>query len=117
MNAQASPNAALSVNEALTQLAGLEGLPICVAGILHFEFEHVALWHHPKAERGECLESSIWLGTGHGSLQFNESAMKSLHGHRVQVLGTLHGPHPGFDGCGHFSGWPAEMLVSSIDRV
>lgn len=41
----------LSVNEALDQLGKLNGEPICVHGILRFEFEHLAIWHYPKAGR------------------------------------------------------------------
>ena len=112
----------LSVNEALDQLDHLNGEPVCVYGILHFEFEHIALWHYPKAERRNAepfgwTTSSIWLSTGSGSVQLNERGLKQLHGHRVSVLGTLHAPDPHFGGCGHLSASPAEILVSSIDRV
>ena len=112
----------LSVNEALDHLDRLNGAPVIVRGILHFEFEHIALWHYPKAERRDTepfgwASSSIWLSTGSGSVQFNESGLKQLHGHRVAVSGTLHAPDPHLGGCGHFSANPAEILVSSIDRV
>lgn len=110
-------NGALSVNEAISQLNQRAGTTVCVVGILSFDFEDVSLWHFPKAERGEYNDSSLWLSTGYGSLQFDEHAMRRLSGHRVQVLGTLHGPDPVLGGCGHMSGFPAEILVSSIDRL
>jgi hypothetical protein len=44
----------LSVNEALDQLDRLNGEPVCVYGILHFEFEHIDLWHYAKAERRDA---------------------------------------------------------------
>ncbi len=110
-------NGALSVNEAIHQLAARAGDPVCVVGILSFDFEDVSLWHFPKAERGEYNESGLWLSTGYGSLRFDEDAMRRLSGHRVQVLGTLLGPDPVLGGCGHMSGFPAEILVTSIDRL
>ncbi|MBB3802566.1 hypothetical protein FHR47_002833 [Xanthomonas arboricola] len=112
----------LSVNEALDQLDRLAGVPVAIHGILHFEFEHVAIWRYPKAE-GRDVEpfgqasSSIWLSTGSGSVQLNERGLEKLDGHRVSVLGTLHAPDPRFGGCGHMSGAPAEILVSSIDHL
>ncbi|MGV7185319.1 hypothetical protein [Xanthomonas axonopodis] len=115
-------SASLSVNEALDQLTRLDGDTVAIHGILHFEFEHVAIWHYPKAERRDNepfgqASSSIWLRTGSGSLQLNDRGLEELDGHRVSVLGTLHAPDPRFNGCGHMSGTPAEILVSSIDRL
>jgi hypothetical protein len=112
----------LSVNEALDQLQRLNGAPVAVYGILHFEFEHIALWHYPKAQRRDVepfgwASSSIWLSTGSGSVQLDERGLKQLHGHRVSVLGILHAPDPHFGGCGHLSASPAEIVVSSIERV
>ena|SRR3569623_1859928 len=112
----------LSVNEALDQLPRLSGKPVAICGVLHFELEHLAIWHYPKSERrtGEPFghaSSCIWLSAGTGSVQFNEQGLKHLHGHRVQVLGTLHAPDPRLGGCGHMSSAPAEVLVSSIDRL
>jgi hypothetical protein len=112
----------LSVNEALDQLDRLDGEPVAIHGILRFEFEHVAIWHYPKAERRDAepfgqASSSIRLSTGSGSVQLNERGLEKLDGHRVSVLGTLHVPDPHFGGCGHMSGTPAEILVSSIDRL
>ena len=112
----------LSVNEALDQLSLLNGRPVAVRGILHFDFEHVAIWHYPKIERRDVApfrsaSSSIWLSSGSGSVQLNEKGLERLHGHRVSVLGILYAPDPILGGCGHMSCCPAEILVSSIDRV
>ncbi len=105
----------LSVHEALDQLAQLSGQGVAVHGILHFEFEHIALWHYPKAERRNA--SFIWLSTGTGAVQFNDRALERLNGRRVSVLGTLYAPAPEFGGRGHMSCAPAEILVSAIDRL
>lgn len=108
----------LTVNEALERLASLAGKTVAVRGILHYEFEEIAIWHYPKIERNDFdLPSAIWLGTGTGSLQFNPRGMEKLDRHRVIVLGTLYAPNPHLGGCGHMSALPAEILVSSIDRV
>lgn len=89
----------LSVNEALDKLPHLNGLPVAVHGILHFEFEHTAIRHYPKAERrvvdpSGLASSSIWLSTGSGSVQLNERGLDKLNGHGVSVLGTLYAPDP-----------------------
>lgn len=112
----------LSVNEALDQLADLDGQPVAVQGILRFEFEHIAIWHYPKAQRRDdgpfgSNSSSIWLSAGCGSIRFTEGGLEKLDGHRVSVLGILHAPDPRLGGCGHMSGSPAEILVSAIDRL
>jgi len=112
----------LSVNEALDQLVRLNGEPVAIHGILRFEFEQIAIWHYPKAERRDAerfgkASSSIWLSTGSGSVQLNERGLEKLDGHRVSIQGTLHAPDPRLGGCGHISGTPAEILVSSIDRL
>ena len=105
----------LSVHEALDQLPQLSGQGVAVHGILHFEFEHLALWHYPKAERRHA--SFIWLSTGTGAVQFNDRALEKMNGRRVSVLGTLYAPDPEFGGCGHMSCAPAEIQVSAIDRL
>ncbi|WNH54253.1 hypothetical protein [Stenotrophomonas oahuensis] len=45
------------------------------------------------------------------------ASWQRFNGHRVQVLGALRAPSPGWGGCGHMSQWPAEILVNSIDRL
>lgn len=63
----------LSINEALDQLDRLDWEPMALHGILHFEFEHVAIWHYPNSERRNAelfgkASSSTWLSTGWGSV-------------------------------------------------
>jgi hypothetical protein len=111
----------MSVNAALDGLPALEGQDVTIEGILHFEFEHVSLDHFPKSERAKRSDdapnaSSIWLETGSGSLQFNESALERLSGKRVLVEGTLHRASGGF-GMGHFSMWSAAIQARTIERL
>ena len=87
-------NELLSVNEALADLSALEGLDVRIQGVLHFEFEDVALYHHPKAERKDGYDSSIWLEVGTGSLGFNTETCTRLNGKLVSVHGTLFSPDP-----------------------
>lgn len=114
---------ALSINAAIDRLSELNGQPVEVEGLLHFEFEDTSLWHWPKAERrGGAPEgdgftnSSLWLAFGSGSLQPNEKVLSSWSGKRVRVSGILRGPSPQ-SGCGHLGGWPAEIEPYSIERV
>ena len=107
----------LSVNGALADLSALEGDDLHVQGILHFEFEDVALYHHPKRERRDGYDSSIWLEVGMGSLGFNTETCTRLNGKLVSVQGTLYRPDPTFGGCGHGSLWPAVILARTLERA
>ena len=107
----------LSVNEALTALTTLNGNDVQIVGILHFEFEDVALYHHPKRERNDGEASSIWLDVGTGSLGFDPVACSRLNGKLVTVQGTLHGPDANFGGCGHMSLWPAVVRARTMERA
>ena len=106
----------LSVNEALDRIDELAGSDICVRGILSFEFEDVSITHLPRAERRDGESSSIWLSTGHGALGFEHETCKSLSGKIVVVEGTLLKPEQPFDGCGHMSLWPAELMARTLER-
>lgn len=107
----------LSVNEALDDLLELEENDVHIQGILHFEFEDIALYHHPKAERKDGYDSSIWIDVGMGSLGFNTETCARLHGKLVSVHGTLFGPSPSFGGRGHGSLWPASVLARTLERA
>lgn len=107
----------LSVNEALDDLRDLEGNDVHIQGILHFEFEDVALYHHPVDERKEGYDSSIWIEVGMGSLGFNTETCTCLNGKLVSVHGTLFGPPQGFEGCGHMNLWPAAVLARTLERA
>ncbi|MFC7517867.1 hypothetical protein ACFQUU_22930 [Herbaspirillum sp. GCM10030257] len=105
----------ISVNQAIDDLVVLDGQEVIVQGILHFDFEEVALYHFPTAQRRAAYDSSIWISTGTGSLGFNEEACKRLHGKRVTIEGRLLKPAPDLGGCGHMSLWPAELLARTLE--
>ncbi len=104
----------LSVNQALCSLERLAGEDVSVTGVLSFDFEDASINHWPSGERDEGYKSSIWLSTGSGSLQFDMQVCKRLSGKRVLVQGRLFRPDSSLGGCGHFSMWPAEILVRSL---
>lgn len=107
----------LSVNDALRSLENLAGQDVSVTGVLSFEFEDVSVSHWPSGECAAGYQSSIWLSTGAGSLQFDLSACKRLSGKRVVVQGTLLLPNPSLGGCGHFSMWPAEIVARTLEAA
>jgi hypothetical protein len=114
----------LTVNGLIDRVAELHGNPVEVVGLLTFEFEHMALWHFPKAERREITESvdppfyqsSVWLAFGSGSVQPNRAVLSRWNGKRVVVSGILYGPR-GSCGCGHFGGWGCEIEPYSVQRT
>ena len=106
----------LSVNEALSRLDELRDSDVEIEGILHFDFEDVAIYHFPVAERADGYDSSIWLEVGSGSLAFDPKVCARLNGKRVSVRGNLLSPEAGFDGCGHMSLWPATLLARTLDQ-
>jgi hypothetical protein len=107
----------LTVNEAIENLATLAGRDVSIIGLFTFQFEDVSLNHWPRGEQRAGYQSSIWISTGMGSLQFDELACKRLSGKRVVVQGTLYQPDPKFGGCGHFSLWPAEILARTLEAA
>jgi hypothetical protein len=111
----------LSVNDAIDGFGTLAGAPIEVHGLLTFEFEEVAIWHFPKAERrdpatSDRYVSSLWLQFGSGSIRPNDVALERWSGKRVAVSGILR-PASAAMGCGHFGMWPGEIEVYSIQRI
>lgn len=110
---------AMSVNAALDELGALSGKEVMVKGSLRFGAKATALDHSPKAQRRRASvdappeASSIWLYLDSDPVQFNEARLQMWDGRQVIVKGTL--KKPAFHGgCGHFSAWPAEILVRSI---
>ncbi len=77
----------LTVNEALCELHSLAGNDVEIQGILHFELEDIAIYHHPKSDRKVGYDSSIWLETGMGSLGFSVDVCQRLNGKLVSVRG------------------------------
>ena len=106
----------LTVNNALEALPTLDGNDVQITGILHFEFEDVALYHYPKQERKDGYASSIWLDVGTGSLGFDQVACSRLNGKLVTVQGALRGPDVKF-GCGHMGLWPAVVQARTMERA
>lgn len=106
----------LTVNKALEELPTLDGNDVQITGMLHFEFEDVALYHSPKQERKDGYASSVWLDFGTSSFGFNQVACSRLNGKLVTVQGTVRGPDVKF-GCGHMGLWPAVVQVRTITRA
>lgn len=107
----------ISVNEAIENLAALAGRDVSIIGEFCFDFEDVSLNHLPRTERDDGYRSSIWISTGSGVLRFDPHACKQLSGKRVVIEGTLLPPSPELGGCGHMSGWPAEMVARSLEAA
>ncbi|MDX1964678.1 MAG: hypothetical protein SFX18_16125 [Pirellulales bacterium] len=107
----------LSVNEALDQKQKLAGLYVSITGLLHFEFEDVAIYHSPASQLRTDYDSSIWLEVGQGNLRFNPSAYEAMHGKLVVAKGTLLLPDPHIGGCGHMSLWPALLVIRTLERA
>ncbi len=106
----------LSINQTLDQLESLVGTDVIVYGQLAFEFENVAVYHIPKCERHGEIGSSLWISVGTGSLGFDHDVCRRWHGKTVLIEGKLLKPNPFFGGCGHMSGWPAEILARTMER-
>lgn len=106
----------LSINQALDQLENLAGTEVSVYGQLAFAFEHVAVYHLPKAERRGEIGSSLWISVSTGSLGFDRAVCERWHGKIVLIEGKLLKPNPFFGGCGHGSLWPAEILARTMQR-
>jgi hypothetical protein len=106
---------AISVNQAVENLAILVGQDISIKGILCFEFENISINHYPNIERKDGYNSSIWLLTGAGSLNFDQKVCEKLHGSRIIIQGTLLNPDPEI-GAGHMGLWPAEFLARILER-
>jgi hypothetical protein len=109
--------APLSVNETIENLTSLAGRDITVSGLFTFQFENVSISHWPKSESRGFFASSIWISTGTGALQFDQKTCQLLSGKRVLIQGTLYGPDPRMGGCGHMSGWPAEILARTLEAA
>jgi hypothetical protein len=105
----------LTVNQALGTLSELAETDIRVRGILHYQFEDIAIYHSPSIERKPGYGSSIWISVGMGALQFDEHVCRALDGKMVIVEGKIFSPDPTFGGCGHMGLWPAEMLVRTLE--
>jgi hypothetical protein len=106
-----------TVNETLERLSAFGGELVEVIGLLAWRFENRSLESTAVAERGERGErSTLWLEVDDETPAMDEGMLIRWSGKRVVVSGILRAPDPKFGGCGHFSMWPAELLVRSIRR-
>jgi hypothetical protein len=110
----------MSVHEALDQLSELKGCTVVIYGRLKLDFEDTCLDHLPQSEHREKTDrvdpSSIWASFDLNAIGHPEAWLNQFDRRHVEVAGTLIGPLPEFDGCGHFSFWPAEIIVTSIQK-
>lgn len=114
----------ISVNEALDRLSGLDGKSVEIYGILCLDFEDQCVSHVPDSERRHIYKgnryingSSIWTNFVPDQLDNPDEALRQYDRQRVVTTGILTKPPPGYDGCGHFSQWPAEIKVTTIRRI
>lgn len=106
---------AISVNHAIENLNILIGKDISIKGILCFEFENISINHYPRAEQKDDYDSSIWLLTGAGGLNFDQKVCEKLHGALVIIQGVLLNPDTNIGG-GHMGLWPAEFLTRTLGK-
>ena len=116
----------LSVNEAIEQLEDLASTNVEIYGVLSLEFEGTCLIHIPKNEHrpdelresaiGNCLMygSSIWVEFRLKKRGGPREGVSSLDGQHIVARGRLKGPEARLGGCGHFSMWPAELMITNI---
>lgn len=105
----------LSVNEVIDSLNHYVNQPIYVTGLLICEFEELTLNHLPKKDfRLEGYLSSLWIECANG-LKFNNTMMEALSYKQVLVEGKLY-LSDGLCGCGHMGLYPAELVVTDIER-
>jgi hypothetical protein len=110
----------ISVNDAIERLAELAGQNVSVFGSLSLEFEGTCINHIPKSEfrddATEPYQSSIWVNFDLTAINQREEWLDQFDGRHVRLVGTLVAPLDGYDGCGHFSMWPAELNFTSIEK-
>jgi hypothetical protein len=104
----------LTVNEVLERFPTFDGRLTEVVGLLAWRFENQSLEHAVMAELSE--RSKLWLEVDNETPPLDDELLTRWEGKRVIVTGVVRGPDPKFGGCGHFSLWPAELLVRSIRR-
>ena len=110
----------ISVNETIDRLVELNKQNVSVFGILSLESEGQCITHVPNSEcRSNDVgkyESSIWVNFNLDAIGQREQWLDQFDGRHVRLDGILNGPRAGYDGCGHFSMWPAEMTVALIEK-
>ena len=110
----------ISVNDVLKQLDTLSGQQITVYGTLSLDFEGTCLSHIPKSERyfddGGQYPSSIWVNFDLAKIGQREQWLQQFDWRNVALDGIIAAPNVGYDGCGHFSMWPAEITAIGIRK-
>ena len=111
----------LSVNTAIERLTELNGSDVEIFGELPLEFESNCISHLPRTERLPDSDlgsyaSSIWTRFDLDTIGQREQWLMQFDGRHVILRGTLYGPEPGYDGCGHFCLWPAGLVVRAIAK-
>ncbi|WP_197993026.1 hypothetical protein [Gimesia aquarii] len=110
----------ISVNDAIDRLAELAGQDVSLVGVLSLDFEGTSINHIPKSEcRSNVVgtyQSSIWVNFDFVAINQCEQWLDQFDGRHVQVDGILAAPEKSFNGCGHFSLWPAELTVTAIAK-
>lgn len=108
----------ISVNAALDRLIELNGQMVNLVGELSLDYEGTCITHIPKSEchseKVGTYQSGIWVNFDLAAMKQNEQWLQQYDGRHVRVEGRLSVPEKGFDGCGHFSLWPAEITVTKI---
>ncbi|MCA8989540.1 MAG: hypothetical protein KDA78_17970 [Planctomycetaceae bacterium] len=110
----------ISVNDAIDRLIELAGQNVSIFGSLALVFEGTCINHIPKTEYRDdgagTYQSSIWVNFDLAAINQREQWLDQFDGRHVRLAGKLAAPLDGYDGCGHFSMWPAELNVKSIEK-
>ena len=110
----------ISVNDTLQRLDTLSGQQITVYGKLSLDFEGTCLSHIPKSEchhdDGGQYPSSIWIDFDLEQIGQREQWLDQFDWRHVAIDGIISGPDVGYDGCGHFSMWPAEITATAVRK-
>ena len=108
------------MNDAVEQIAALDGKVVSIVGALSLDFEGRCINHIPMSETiyGEFGESqsSIWADFDLEAIGHDVRWLRQFDKRYVRVLGVLAAPEPRFGGCGHLSMWPAEILIKAIEK-
>ncbi len=110
----------IAVNDAIDRLTELAGQNVSVFGSLSLDLEETCINHIPKVESRDdgtgTHQSSIWINFDLAAINQCKRWLDQFDGCHVRVMGKLLEPLDGYDGCGHFSLWPAELHVTMIEK-
>jgi len=111
----------LSVNTVFERLDELLGTDVIIFGQLSLDFEGCCVSHLPRGEQlpesdDGMYTSSIWTRFDLDAIGQREQWLMQFDARKVVLHGSLYGPDPGYEGCGHFSLWPAGLVVCAIAK-